>query len=133
MSVDALVTTGWVAEHHHHPEVVVAEVDEDPTTYQRGHIPGAVGFDWTVDFHDPFQRGILRREPFERLMDARGIDNHSHVVLYGDNNWFAAYVYWHFKIYGHDTVSLMDGGRKLWRLQGRTLTAEQTPHQAGQR
>jgi thiosulfate/3-mercaptopyruvate sulfurtransferase len=124
---DALVTTDWVAEHLDDPGVVLAEVDEDATAYERNHIPGAVGFDWQADFQDPLRRTFLGPEDFARLMDSRGIGNDTHVVLYGgNNNWFAAYAYWYFKVYGHDKVSLMDGGRKLWELQERPLTDEQT-------
>ena len=122
---DALVTTDWVAEHLDDPDVVIAEVDEDATAYRANHVRGAVGFDWKADFQDPLRRTFLDREGFEELVGARGIGNDTHVVLYGaNNNWFAAYAYWYFKIYGHERVSLMDGGRKLWELQGRELTDE---------
>ena len=124
---DALVTTDWVAENLEAPGVVLVEVDEDATAYQTNHIPGAVGFDWKADFQDPIRRTFLDREGFSKLMDSRGISNDDHVVLYGgNNNWFASYAYWYFKVYGHDKVSLMDGGRKLWELQGRDLTSEET-------
>ena len=124
---DALVTTDWVADNLDTPGVVLVEVDEDATAYQTNHIPGAVGFDWKADFQDPIRRTFLDREGFQKLMDSRGISNDDHVVLYGgNNNWFAAYAYWYFKVYGHDNVSLMDGGRKLWELQGRELTSDET-------
>ena len=124
---DALVTTDWVAEHLDDADVVVAEVDEDATAYEKSHIPGAVGFDWKADFQDPFKRTFLDKAGFEALMDAKGIRRDHHVVLYGgSNNWFAAYAYWYFKIYGHERVSLMNGGRKLWELQGRELTGDAT-------
>ena len=124
---DALVTTEWVADNLNAPGIVLAEVDEDATAYLTNHIPGAVGFDWKADFQDPIRRTFLDREGFSALMDSRGISNDDHVVLYGgNNNWFAAYAYWYFKVYGHDKVSLMDGGRKLWELQGRELTADET-------
>ena len=125
--VDALVTTDWVVEHLNEPGIVIAEVDEDAAAYHTNHIPGAVGFDWKADFQDPIRRDFLNREGFAKLMDSRGISNDDHVVLYGgNNNWFAAYAYWYFKVYGHDKVSLMDGGRKLWELQSRELTADET-------
>jgi thiosulfate/3-mercaptopyruvate sulfurtransferase len=121
----ALVSTDWVAEHLDDPNVVIAEVDEDATAYQSDHIPGAVGFDWKADFQDPLRRTFLGKEGFAELVGSRGIGNDTHVVLYGgNNNWFAAYAYWYFKVYGHAKVSLMDGGRKLWELQGRELTGE---------
>jgi thiosulfate/3-mercaptopyruvate sulfurtransferase len=125
---DALVTTDWVAEHADDPGVVLADVDEDTTLYEKGHIPGAVGFHWKDDFQDGLRRTFLGKEGFEQLLDAKGIGNDTHVVLYGgNNNWFAAYAYWYFKIYGHGKVSLMDGGRKLWELQDRELTPDETP------
>jgi thiosulfate/3-mercaptopyruvate sulfurtransferase len=121
----ALVSTDWVAEHLDDPAVVVADVDEDTELYEKSHIPGAVGFHWRDDFQDPVRRTFLGKEGFEALMDAKGIGNDTHVVLYGgNNNWFAAYAYWYFKVYGHDKVSLMDGGRKLWELQSREMTAD---------
>jgi thiosulfate/3-mercaptopyruvate sulfurtransferase len=126
-SPDALVTTEWVAEHLDDPDVRVVEVDEDASAYALSHIPGAVGFDWRADFQDPLRRTFLGKEGFEQLVGSRGITPDSHVVLYGgNNNWFAAYAFWYFKIYGHQRVSLMDGGRKLWELQGRPLTDEPT-------
>ncbi len=119
---DALVTTEWVAEHLDDPDVVVAEVDEDASAYHAGHVPAAVGFDWRADFQDPVRRTFLDKSGFETLMDSRGIGNDDHVVVYGgSNNWFAAYAYWYFKIYGHARVSLMDGGRKRWEMQHRPL------------
>ena len=125
--VDALVTTDWVAEHLNEPGIVIVEVDEDAAAYHTNHIPGAVGFDWKADFQDPLRRNFLDADSFAKLMDSRGISNDDHVVLYGgNNNWFAAYAYWYFKVYGHDKVSLMDGGRKLWELEGRELTADET-------
>ncbi len=124
---DALVTTDWVAEHADDPGVVVAEVDEDATAYQGSHIRGAVGFDWKADFQDPVRRTFLGKEGFEQLVGGRGIGPDTHVVLYGgNNNWFAAYAYWYFKVYGHGRVSLIDGGRKKWELEGRELTDEPT-------
>ncbi|MGH9102846.1 MAG: sulfurtransferase [Acidimicrobiales bacterium] len=123
----ALVTTEWVAEHLSDPDVVVVEVDEDASAYHRSHIPGAVGLDWRADFQDPLRRTFLGPEGFAALMDSRGIANDQHVVLYGgSNNWFAAYAYWYFKIYGHESVSLMDGGRKRWEMQHREMTSDAT-------
>ena len=127
MASEALVTTAWVAEHLGEPGIVIAEVDEDASAYHANHIPGAVGFDWKSDFQDPLRRTFLNKAGFEQLLSSRGISRDDHVVLYGgNNNWFAAYAYWYFKIYGHPNVSLMDGGRKLWELEGRELTSEET-------
>jgi thiosulfate/3-mercaptopyruvate sulfurtransferase len=122
---DALVTTDWVAAHLEDPNVVIADVDEDTALYETSHIPGAIGFHWREDFQDPVRRTFLDQAGFEQLMDAKGISRDTHVVLYGgNNNWFAAYAYWYFKVYGHEKVSLMDGGRKLWELQSRPMSTD---------
>ena len=124
---EALVSTEWVAEHLDDPDVVVAEVDEDASAYHASHIPGAIGFDWKADFQHPLRRTFLDKDGFEQLLRGRGVGNDHHVVLYGgNNNWFAAYAYWYFKVYGHERVSVMDGGRKLWELEGRPMTSEET-------
>ena len=122
---DVLVSTDWVAEHLDDPRIVVAEVDENPDLYDDGHIPGAVKLHWREDLQDPVERDLVEKSAFERLLASRGIGNDTTVVLYGDrNNWFAAYAYWYFKVYGHDDVRLMDGGRQKWVDEGRKLSTE---------
>jgi thiosulfate/3-mercaptopyruvate sulfurtransferase len=121
---DVLVDADWVQDHLGDPGVVLVEVDEDTTAYDKGHIDGAVKLDWKTDLQDPVKRDFLGRAGFEALLSERGIGNDDTVVLYGgNNNWFAAYAYWYFKIYGHRDVRLLDGGRKKWELDSReTLT-----------
>jgi len=120
-----LVTTEWLADHLKDDSVVVAEADENPDLYDEGHIPGAVKLHWQDDLQDPVERDLVDKPTFERLMGERGISNDTTVVLYGDrNNWFAAYAYWYLKIYGHEDVRLLDGGRQKWADEGRELTAE---------
>jgi thiosulfate/3-mercaptopyruvate sulfurtransferase len=122
---DVLVTTDWLAEHLDDESVVVAEVDENPDLYDEGHIAGAVKLHWRDDLQDPVERDLIDRERFERLLGERGIVNESTVVLYGDrNNWFAAYAYWYLKIYGHEDVRILDGGRQKWIDEGRELTTD---------
>jgi thiosulfate/3-mercaptopyruvate sulfurtransferase len=121
-----LVSTEWLAEHLGDASVVVAEVDENPDLYAAGHVPGAVRLHWQQDLQDPVERDLIEREAFEQLMGDRGIDNDTTVVVYGDkNNWFAAYAYWYLKIYGHEDVRILDGGRQKWIDEGRELTVEQ--------
>lgn len=121
----ALVTTDWVAEHHGDAAVTIVDVDEDLEAYSRNHIPGSIGLDWKADLQDPLRRTFLDAKGFAALMDAKGITSDTHVVLYGgNNNWFAAYAYWYFKVYRHEAVSLMDGGRKKWEQEGRDLVAD---------
>jgi thiosulfate/3-mercaptopyruvate sulfurtransferase len=119
-----LVTTDWLVEHLTDPGLVVAEVDENPDLYDEGHIPGAVKLHWRDDLQDELVRDVVRKEEFEQLMGVRGISADSTVVLYGDkNNWFAAYAFWYLKVYGHEDVRLLDGGRQKWIEEGRGLTA----------
>jgi thiosulfate/3-mercaptopyruvate sulfurtransferase len=122
---DVLVSTDWLAEHLGDEGVVVAEVDEQPDLYDEGHIPGAVKLHWREDLQDSVERDLVDRETFERLLGERGIGNDSTVVLYGDrNNWFAAFAYWYLKIYGHEDVRILDGGRQKWIDEGRELTTD---------
>ncbi len=122
---EVLVTTAWVGEHLTDSAVHLVEVDEDTEAYDRGHIPGAVSLHWRHDLQHPVRRNFVDQETFETLMGERGISEKDTVVLYGgNNNWFAAYAYWYFKVYWHDDVRLMDGGRKKWELEGRELTTE---------
>jgi len=124
-AVDALVDADWVAAHADDPKVVLVEVDEDTTAYDGGHIAGAIKLDWKTDLQDPVRRDFVNKEQFEKLLSERGIANDDTVVLYGgNNNWFAAYAYWYFKLYGHADVRLLDGGRKKWELDARELTTE---------
>jgi len=120
-----LVTTDWVIEHADDPNVVVAEVDENPALYDEGHIPGAVRLHWRDDLQDPVERDLIERAEFETLMGGLGISNDTIVVLYGDrNNWFSAYAYWYLKIYGHNDVRVVDGGRQKWIDESRELTTD---------
>ena len=120
-----LVDANWVESHLDDAGVVLVEVDEDTTAYDKNHIRGAVRLDWKKDLQDPVRRDFVDKEQFEKLLSARGIGNDHTVVLYGgNNNWFAAYAYWYFKLYGHTDVRLLDGGRKKWELDSRELVPD---------
>ena len=120
-----LVTTDWLADHLHDADLAIAEVDETPELYDEGHIPGAVKLHWRDDLQDPVERDLIEKDAFEQLMGRLGISNSTRIVLYGDkNNWFAAYAYWYLKIYGHENVLILDGGRQKWLDEGRELTTE---------
>ena len=121
----ALVSADWAEKNLDAPGIVFVEVDEDTTAYDGGHIPGAVKLDWKKDLQDPVRRDFVNQEQFDALLSERGIGNDDTVVLYGgNNNWFAAYAYWYFKLYGHGDVKLLDGGRKKWELDARPYSKD---------
>jgi thiosulfate/3-mercaptopyruvate sulfurtransferase len=120
-----LVSTDWLEEHLDDPAVRAIEVDEDAEAYDKGHIPGAIKLDWKKDLQDGIRHDFISKERLEALLAERGVSNDDTVIFYGgNNNWFAAYAYWYFKLYGHDDVRLLDGGRKKWELESRQLVAE---------
>ncbi len=122
---DVLVDADWVQAHLGEPGIVLVEVDEDTSAYDKGHIKGAVKIDWKKDLQDPVRRDFVDRAGFEALLSERGISNDDTVILYGgNNNWFAAYAYWYFKLYGHHNVKLLDGGRKKWELDSREMVTD---------
>jgi len=126
MSRDSvLVSADWAEKNLGADGVVFVEVDEDTTAYDGGHIPGAVKIDWKTELQDQIRRDFVNRQQFEALLSSKGIGNDDTVILYGgNNNWFAAYAYWYFKLYGHGTVKLLDGGRKKWELDNRPLSKD---------
>jgi thiosulfate/3-mercaptopyruvate sulfurtransferase len=122
---DVLVTADWVDAHLNDPGLVLVEVDEDTSAYDKGHIRGAVKIDWKNELQDPVRRDFVDKTGFEQLLSAKGIANDDLVILYGgNNNWFAAYAYWYFKLYGHQNIKLLDGGRKKWELDSRELVTD---------
>ncbi len=122
---DVLVDADWVDAHKNDPGLVLVEVDEDTSAYDTGHIQGAIRIDWKKDLQDPVRRDFVDQAGFEALLSERGIANDDTVVLYGgNNNWFAAYAYWYFRLYGHQSVKLLDGGRKKWELDSRELVKD---------
>src|SRR5229473_6949149 len=120
---NVLVSTDWVASHAKDSSVRVVEVDTDTTAYDQGHVPGAAGWNWTTELCDTVVRDIVPIKKLEELLGKSGIDNKTTIILYGDNNnWFAAWVFWQLKVYGHQDVRIMDGGRKKWLAEGRELS-----------
>src|ERR671936_1500345 len=112
---EVLVETNWVSENLGKPGIKLIEIDVDTKAYDAGHIPGAVGFNWQTQLQDQVRRDIISKEAFEKLVGGAGISPQDTVIIYGDNNnWFAAYGFWLFKIYGHKDVRLMNGGRQKW-------------------
>ncbi|RKR88828.1 thiosulfate sulfurtransferase [Micromonospora pisi] len=129
----ALVSADWAEKNLDTPGVVFVEVDEDTTAYDGGHIAGAIKLDWRKDLQDPVRRDAVNKSQFEALLSERGVANDDIVVLYGgNNNWFAAYAYWYFKLYGHRDVKLLDGGRKKWELDARPLVKDAVTRPATQ-
>ncbi len=122
---EVLVSTEWVATHGSDPGVRIVESNEDPLVYPSGHVPGAAEIDWTRDLNDSLRRDYIGGEQFAALCSRLGITPETTVVLYGDkNNWWAAYAYWVFQLFGHDNAKLMDGGRLKWKQEGREMTRD---------
>jgi thiosulfate/3-mercaptopyruvate sulfurtransferase len=125
MRDEVLVDTAWVDAHLADADVRVVEVDVDTYSYEEGHVPGALAWNWSTELSDPVLRDILSKEAFETRMTDAGIERRTTVVLYGDNNnWFAAWAFWQMKIYGHADVRMMDGGRRKWLAEGRPVSLE---------
>jgi len=128
---DALVETDWLEEHVKDPGIRVIEVDEDTQAYEKGHIRGAVSWNWTTDLHAKVGREYISHAGFSELLSKAGAGKDTTVVLYGgNNNWFAAYAYWLLKLRGFDNVKLLNGGRKKWELESRELTQEVPSHKS---
>ena len=122
---EALVETAWLAERLGDPGLRVIEVDEDTTAYHKGHIPGAIGWNWSTDLHTPVGRDYLSKDALAELLSRSAVSDDATVILYGgNNNWFAAYAYWILKLRGFDAVRLLNGGRKKWELESRELVTE---------
>jgi thiosulfate/3-mercaptopyruvate sulfurtransferase len=120
-----LVETEWLASNSGNPGIRIVEVDEDPTAYSGGHIPGAIPWHWRDDLHDPLRRDFINAHGLRDLLMRSGITDDTTIVLYGgNNNWFAAYAYWYLKYQGFDTVKLLNGGRQRWERENRPTTTE---------
>jgi thiosulfate/3-mercaptopyruvate sulfurtransferase len=123
---DMIVSTEWVATHLQDPKVRFVEVDVDTGSYQQGHVPGAVGWNWSTQLCDTVVRDVIPKANLEALMGASGIGNDTTVIVYGDNNnWFAAWALWQMKLYGHQDVRIMNGGRKKWLAEARPMTTDE--------
>ena len=122
---DALVETDWLEANANDPAIRVIEVDEDTEAYDKGHIEGAVGWNWTTDLHAEVGRDYVDQAGLSELLSKAGVGPDTTVILYGgNNNWFAAYAYWLLKLRGVDNVKLLNGGRKKWELESRSLTQD---------
>ena len=120
---ESLVTTAWLADHLDDPTIRIVESDEDVLLYDTGHIPGAFKIDWHTDLNDALVRDYISAQQFQSLLRAKGIGQSTTVVFYGDkNNWWAAYAFWVFQLFGFDTVRLLDGGRMKWEAEGRPMS-----------
>jgi thiosulfate/3-mercaptopyruvate sulfurtransferase len=130
---DVLVDAEWVAQHLNDSNVKLVEVDVDTNAYEEGHIPGAISWNWTTQLNDGVRRDIPNKADIEKLLSQSGISNSDTIVLYGDNNnWFAAFAFWILKMYGHEDLRLMDGGRKKWLADNREITTQEENPQPAQ-
>ena len=120
---DSLVDTQWVADNLGKAGIALAEVDVDTSAYDSGHIEGSLGWNWQTDLQNTVTRELLTSDEVADLLGRSGISNDTTIVLYGDNNnWFAAWAFWFLRMYGHQDVKLMNGGRVKWVAEGRPIT-----------
>jgi thiosulfate/3-mercaptopyruvate sulfurtransferase len=130
-ATDVLVDAEWAQSHLTDPNVRFVEVDVDTTSYEQSHIPGAVAWNWTSQLADGIRRDIASRDEFSELLSSSGIGPDTTIVLYGDNNnWFAAWAYWQLKLFGHQDVRILNGGRKFWLDNGLPLTTDAASYAA---
>ncbi len=123
---NVLVDTDWVAQHRDDPQVKLVEVDVDTSAYRQGHIPGALGWNWTTQLEDQLRRDVPDQPAWEKLLSDSGVSNDDAVIFYGDNNnWFACFAYWVARMYGHQDARIMNGGRKKWELEKRDLVTDE--------
>lgn len=130
---DRLVSTDWLAAHLGNPSLRLLECNEDVLLYDVEHIPGAQKLDWHIDLNDQVERDYIAREAFQELLRAKGIDESTPVVLYGDkSNWWATYALWVFQLFGFDNTRILDGGRAKWMAEDRATTTERPQFAATQ-
>jgi thiosulfate/3-mercaptopyruvate sulfurtransferase len=123
---DVLVETSWLEDNVDDPSIAIVEVDEDATAYEKGHIPSAVAINWETELHDLPRREFVSSEQLAKLLGDKGVSSDQTIILYGgNNNWFATYAYWLFKLRGIENVKLLNGGRKKWELESRTLSSDE--------
>jgi thiosulfate/3-mercaptopyruvate sulfurtransferase len=128
---DALVETAWLEEHLNDSDLAIVEVDEDTSAYEKGHIPNAISINWETELHDLPRRDFISSQQLAKLLGDKGISNDKTIILYsGNNNWFASYAYWLFQYRGVDKIKLLNGGRKKWELESRSLDQEQPSRQS---
>lgn len=124
---EVLISTELASQHLQDPYARLVEVDVDTTSYDKGHVPSAVGWNWQTQLQDHIRRDLIEKVELEKLLGQSGISNDTTILLYGDNNnWFAAYAFWQLKYYGHRDVRLINGGRKKWIEEKRPLTTDAT-------
>ncbi len=123
---EMIVSTQWLADHLEDPQIRVIESDEDIMLYYAGHIPGSVMVDWQSELQDQLIRDYVNKENFEKLCSKKGITRDQTLVFYGDNNnWWACYALWAFKMFGHEKMKILNGGRQKWSDEGRPTTKEE--------
>ncbi len=128
---DALVDTAWLEEHLNDGDLAIVEVDEDTSAYEKGHIPKAISINWETELHDLPRRDFISSQQLAKLLGDKGISSDQTIILYsGNNNWFASYAYWLFQYRGVDKIKLLNGGRKKWELESRSLDQEQPSRQS---
>ena len=145
-NLDPLVGTEWLAAHLEDEDLRVvdirgyvkktdlgggrqrAEYLAAREEYDEAHVPGAVYVDWTSDITDPeapVPAQVAPPERFAALMGSLGVGDGTRVVVYDHaGGQFGTRLWWALNLYGHDRVSVLDGGWKKWTAEGRPTSDE---------
>ena len=127
-STPALVSPTWARHHLDDPGIRFVEVDFDTEAYEQGHLPGAVSWSWASQLTDAVRRDIVGREALSELLSGSGVGTDTHIVLYGEDDWYAAWAFWQLGLFGVSSVSLIDGGRRYWLEHSLPLSADAPNH-----
>lgn len=123
-----LIDPAWLAARHDDPNICLIEIaglgQDDLEVYRSGHVPGAHPWKWKETLWDNHMRDFPSRDEFARRLGAAGIDNDTTVVFYGEGVQFGIYAWWVFRYCGHEKVHILDGARRGWTAEGRSLTTE---------
>jgi len=132
-----IVETDWLAANLQDPRVVLLDGSMHlPTSgrnarkeYEAAHIDGALFFDIDEisDKSNPLPHMLPSAAQFGEQVGRMGIGNDTHVVVYDSEGMYSAgRVWWMFRTMGHENVSVLDGGLKKWKAEGRSVTGEAT-------
>jgi thiosulfate/3-mercaptopyruvate sulfurtransferase len=132
-----LASTEWLADQMSRPNVRVLDVRWRPDgsahlAWAAGHVPGAVHVDWRADLTDPSENGdtilLAGPEQVAATLGRAGVGDGATVVVYDDTvSLFAARTWWSLRVYGLESVRVLDGGYPAWVEEDRPISTATGP------